>query len=116
MLATADKVCGWTKGKCRHGETWWWDEGVRKVLEDKKERFREWKRDMTVEAKAEYKKAKKSAKQAVATAMKNASDKLMKEMEVDVSSKKMFKIAKQSRRDRKDAIGNGCVRDRFVHG
>ena len=113
VLATADKVCGWTKGKCRHGETWWWDEGVRKVLEDKKERFREWKRDMTVEAKAEYKKAKKSAKQAVATAIKNASDTLMKEMEVDVSSKKMFKIAKQSRRDRKDVIGNGCVRDRF---
>ena len=37
---------------------------------DKKERFREWKRDMTVKAKSEYKKAKKSAKQAVAIAIK----------------------------------------------
>jgi hypothetical protein len=22
VLAAADEVCGWTKGKCRHGETW----------------------------------------------------------------------------------------------
>jgi hypothetical protein len=113
VLATADEVCGWTKGKCRHGETWWWDESVRKTLEDKKERFKEWRRDMTVEAKSEYKKAKKSAKQAVAVAQKEASNKLMKEMEADVRSRKMFKVAKQSVKDRKDVTGNGCVRDRF---
>ena len=113
VLAIADEVCGWTKGKCRHGETWWWDESVRKTLEDKKERFKEWRRDMTVEAKSEYKKAKKSAKQAVAVAQKEASNKLMKEMEADVRSRKMFKVAKQSVKDRKDVTGNGCVRDRF---
>ena len=38
---------------------------------------------------------------------------LIKVMEVDVSSKKSFKIAKQSMKDRKDVIGNRCVRDRF---
>ena len=28
VLTVADEVCEWTKGKgkCRHGETWWWDE------------------------------------------------------------------------------------------
>jgi hypothetical protein len=39
-------------------------------------------------------------------------DKLMKEMEVVVSLN-MFKIAKQSVKDRKDVIGNRCIRDRF---
>ena len=113
VLDTADEVCGWTKGKGRHGETWWWDEDTRKVLEDKKERFRQWNKDRTVEAKSEYKKAKRSAKQAVAIAMKKASDKLMNELEAGENSMKMFKIAKQSMKDRKDMMGNGCVRDRF---
>jgi hypothetical protein len=43
VLAAAGEVCGWTKGMCRHGETWWWDESVKRTLEDKKERFKEWK-------------------------------------------------------------------------
>ena len=34
-------------------------------------------------------------------------------MEVDLSSKKKFKIAKQSIKDRKDVMGNVCVRNRF---
>ncbi len=67
---------------------------------------------MTVEAESEYKKAKKSAKHAVAIAMKEASNKLMTEMEADVRSRKLFRVAKQSVKDRKDVIGNGCVRDR----
>jgi hypothetical protein len=112
VLAAADEVCGWTKGKCRHGETWWWDEGVKRALEDKKEKFKEWKRDKTEDAKSKYNKAKKFAKRAVTIAMREASERLMKEMENDKSSKIMFKIAKQSMKDNKDVVGNGCVRDR----
>jgi hypothetical protein len=36
VLAAADEVCGWTKSKCRHGETCWWDESVKWASEDKK--------------------------------------------------------------------------------
>ena len=82
MSAMANEVRGWIKGKCMYGETLWWDEGVRKALEDKQEKFKEWKRDMSVAAKLEYKKAKECAKQAVSTAKKKASDNLMKEMEI----------------------------------
>jgi hypothetical protein len=100
------------KGKCRHGDTWWWDESVKRALEDKKEKFKEWKRDKTADAKSKYNKAKKFAKRAVSIAMREASERLMKEMENDKSSKIMFKIAKQSMKDNKDVVGNGCVRDR----
>jgi hypothetical protein len=81
-------------------------------LEDKKEKFKEWKRDKTADAKSKYNKAKKFAKRAVSTAMREASERLMKEMENDKSLKIMFKIAKQSMKDNKDVVGNGCVRDR----
>ena len=89
-----------------------WDEDVQRALEDKRERFREWRKDKTADAKSKYNKAKKSAKRAVASAMKEASEKLMKEMEDDKRSKIMFKVAKQSMRDNKDVVGSGCVRDR----
>jgi hypothetical protein len=112
VLAAADEVCGWTKGKCRHGETWWWDESVKRAFEDKKEKFKEWKRDKMADAKSKYNKAKKFAKRAVSIAMREASERLMKEMENDKSSKIMLKIAKQSMKDNKDVVGNGCVRDR----
>jgi hypothetical protein len=49
---------------------------------------------------------------AVSIAMREASERLMREMENDKSSKIMFKIAKQSVKDNKDFEGNGCVRDR----
>ena len=78
-----------------------------------KESFKEWKRDILVEANLKYKKATKSAKQAVTIARKEKSGKLMKEMKVDVSSKKMFMTAKQSMKDRKDVTGNGCIQHRF---
>jgi hypothetical protein len=112
VLAAADEVCGCTKGKCRYGETRWWDESVKRALEDKKEKFKEWKRDKTADAKSKYNKAKKFAKRAVSTVMREASERLMKEMENDKSSKIMFKIAKQSMKDNKGDVGNGCVRDR----
>jgi prenyltransferase beta subunit len=81
-------------------------------LEDKKEKFKEWKRDKTADAKSKYNKAKKFAKRAVSIAMREASERLIKEMENDKSSKIMFKMAKQSMKDNKDVVGNGCVRDR----
>jgi hypothetical protein len=84
----------------------------KRALEDKKEKFKEWKRDKTADAKSKYNKAKKFAKRAVSIAMREASERLMKEMENDKSSKIMFKIAKQSMKDNKDVVGNGCFRDR----
>jgi hypothetical protein len=113
VLAMADEVCGWTKGKCRHSETWWWDESVKRALDDKKEKFKEWKRDKTADSKSKYNKAKKFAKRAVSIAMREASERLKKEMENDKSSKITFKIAKQSMKDNKDVVGNGYVRDRL---
>ena len=35
LLKSTEKVCGFTKGPARHKETWWWNEEVRKVIEEK---------------------------------------------------------------------------------
>ena len=61
VLKAADEVCGWTKGKCRHGETWWWNEKVRAAVE-KKTRFKEWLSDKSDVNRSKYNLAKKCAK------------------------------------------------------
>lgn len=43
---------------------------------------------------------------------KEASNKQRKEMEVAVSSRNIFEIAKQAMKDRKEATGKGCVWDK----
>ena len=35
LLETADKVCGRTKGRPNHRETWWWNDEVANVVEEK---------------------------------------------------------------------------------
>ena len=112
VLAASDEVCGWTKGKCRHGETWWWNEKVKEAMDMKRTMFKVWRRDKTEVARLKYKEAKQCAKRAVAVAMKGASDRLMEEMENDKTSKVMFKVARQSVKDKKDVVGNGCVLDK----
>ena len=45
MLEAADEVCGWTKGACRHGETWWWEDSVKKAVDAKRKTLKEWRMD-----------------------------------------------------------------------
>ena len=43
MLSEAISVCGETKGISRHKETWWWNEEVAALVQEKKRLFRLWK-------------------------------------------------------------------------
>ena len=36
MTSTADEVCGRTKGRSKHKETWWWNEEVGKAVDEKR--------------------------------------------------------------------------------
>ena len=43
MLSEAIGVCGETKGISRHKETWWWNDEVAALVQEKKRLFRLWK-------------------------------------------------------------------------
>ena len=43
MLSEAIGVCGETKGISRHKETWWWNDEVAVLVQEKKRLFRLWK-------------------------------------------------------------------------
>ena len=43
LLDVASEVCGYTKGKPRHFETWWWNKDVDVTVRRKRELFRIWR-------------------------------------------------------------------------
>ena len=54
LLDVVSEVCGYTKGKPRHFETWWWnkDEGV--AVRRKRELFRIWRQRRNEEDRKKY--------------------------------------------------------------
>ena len=65
LLEVADEVYGRTKGSPRHRETWWWNEEVAKVIDEKRRVFKMWKKSKTEEDRALYCIAKRNARKAV---------------------------------------------------
>lgn len=118
-LEAADEVCGWTKGKARRKVTWWWIEGLRQVIDDKRKKFKIMIKEKTEQSKEAYKTAKREVKRAVAKAMEMETKKIVEDMEgnreeVGDGKRKLFKMAKQHAREKRDITGGQCIRD--AHG
>ena len=59
------EACGYTKGKPRHFEKWWWNKSVNVVVCRKREVFRIWKQSRDEEDWKKYCEAKKDIKRVV---------------------------------------------------
>ena len=44
MLEVANEICGKTKKPPRHKETWWWNDEMKLVVEEKSRLFKSWKK------------------------------------------------------------------------
>ena len=99
-----------TKGKARRKETWWWNERLRKAIEDKKSRFKIMLKEKREESKASYKSAKKEVKKAVSKAMEMETQKIVEDIEGNNTTagdgrRKLFKMARQHAKDKRDIMG-----------
>ena len=125
MTSAADEVCGRTKGRSKHKETWWWNEEVGKAVDEKRrlylvsEKSKELgKRNpsqenakRTNEDKLAYDKAKRDAKKAVHKAQE-AEREVFKEALLTAEEKgTVFRMARQMGKDNKDIVGGGCIKD-----
>ena len=64
-LDVASEVCGYTKGKPRYFETWWWNKDVHVAVCRKRDLFRIWKQSLNEEDRKKYSEAKKDGKRVV---------------------------------------------------
>ena len=69
LLDIASEICGCTKGKPRHFETWWSNKGVDVAVCRKRELFRMWIQSQNEEDRKKYCEAKKDAEGVVYMAM-----------------------------------------------
>ena len=65
LLDAASEVCGYTNGRLRHFEMWWWNKDVDVAVCRKRELFRIWKQSWNEEDREKYCEAKEDAKRVV---------------------------------------------------
>ena len=106
LLKATEETCGISKKGKWHKETWWWDDSVNYAVSEKRRLFKIWKKGGS---KDDYTLAKKVAKQTVFTAKKKAEKEKLKDIEKDDIT--VFRIAKQMMKEKKDIVGEKCIRD-----
>ena len=114
LMKATEKTCGWTKRNPKHRETWWWNGDVKEKVNDKRQKYHAWykAKGTPYETKLlnEYLKAKREAKKAVAHAKQKERQSLANMLETEEGKKKVFRIAKQMRDERRDVLSINCLR------
>src|SRR5260221_512039 len=112
LLGVAEEVCGKTKGLPRHKETWWWNDEVAKVIQEKRRLYKMWSKSRTVEDQEAYRQAKVSAKRVIFKAQEAERKKFGDLLDDEDEKGHVFRVAKQMVRKNRDVVGGGCVKDR----
>jgi RNA polymerase-interacting CarD/CdnL/TRCF family regulator len=68
LLEMSEKVCGHTKGRMKHKETWWWNEEVAKAVKEKRRQLKVWKKSKSDVDRQAYSEAKRAARAEIAKA------------------------------------------------
>ena len=103
MTEVVTTVYGITKGKCRQRETWWWCDEIEKVVETKRQKFKEWKKAEECEKyvkQAEYKASRKKAKRCIARIQAEVVKKQAETLDSKEGKQNIFRIAKQKKKER----------------
>ena len=109
VLKAAEEVCGTSKGRPQHGETWWWNQDVQKAILEKRKSFQRRKQLPSAGHKSYYLFDKKKAKRAVAEAMKNEAVKEMEE--IRNYRNVVFRRIRMMKEEANDLAGNNCIKD-----
>ena len=112
MIRACEKTCGRTKGtRGRERESWWWNDDVEAVIAEKKAAYKVWQRTLANSDKMRYRQVNNRARKAVAKAKKEAWISWSEDLGTAAGQQKMFKIARQMRKDQKDVLGTNFIRD-----
>ena len=111
LLDVASEVCGYTKGKPRHFETWWWNKDVDVAVRRKRELFRIWRQNRNEEDRKKYCEAKKDAKRVVYMEMDQKAREAVEKVDSSSDGRELFRIAKQRAGEKSDVVGVSCLKD-----
>src|SRR5208282_3381371 len=112
LLQATEEVCGRTKGLTRHTGTWWWNQDVTKLVEEKRSRFKIWSQTRTETDRAAYCNARKIASKEIYKDQETERKKFAAKLSKEDMKGNLFRIAKQLVRSNKDVVGSGSVKDK----
>jgi len=112
LLESADTVCGRTKGRPKHRETWWWNDEVAEVIKEKQRLFKVWKKSKMDADRKAYQDIKKKARAAVYNAQEAGRKEFGAKLDEAEGRGQVFKVARQIVQKNKDVVGGGCVKDK----
>ena len=111
LLDVAGEVCGYTKGKPRHFETWWWNKDVDVAVCRKRELFRIWRQSRNEEDRKKYCETEKDAKRVLYMAMDQKARETVEKVDSSRDGRELFRIAKQKAGEKSDVVGVSCLKD-----
>ena len=95
LIDVASKVCGYTKGKPRYFETWWWNKDLVVAVCRKTELLRIWKQSRNEKVRKKYCEAKKDSKKVVYMAIEQKGREPVEKVDSCRDGREFFKIAKK---------------------
>ncbi len=112
LSKTGEEVCGLTSGKRgRERETWWWNVEVQQAIKEKKITFKKWQRTRCEIDRNIYLEKKREVKRQVAASKRRAWEEWSRDLNTSEGKNKMFRIAKQMKKDKKDVQGINYIKD-----
>jgi hypothetical protein len=118
LLEGADEVCGRTRGKGLHEETWWWNGEVDDAVKEKRARFKELReakkgRDEQgiKDAATVYNQARRKCKRVIGRVKEAERRKIGEDLDKVYSKGKLHRVIKQLVRKNKTVVGGGCLKD-----
>ena len=106
IMEAAREVCGETTGHRRvQRETWWWNEEIQELIKEKRRAYKRWQRSQLEEDWRDYKQKGRQVKREVAMKRSQLWRGWSENLNKGEKREKMFKIAKQMKKERKDITG-----------
>ncbi len=112
IVSAARAVCGETSGRRQKDrETWWWNQDVQTAIQEKKKAYKSWQKSRSEEHRIEYCQKKRNAKRKVSIAKATFWEEWSVSLNRPGGAQKMFKLAKQMKKERQDVSGVKFVKD-----
>ena len=111
MTEAAEHVCGRTKGRQVHHETWWWNDEVDRAVSEKRDWYRIWSKSKTEANKMVYNQMKKYAGKVVYSAKESYGREFGMKLENEAGKGNLFKAVKRIVRQGKDVVGNSSMKN-----
>ena len=115
ITRVAEDSCGRTSGPPRHKETWWWNEEISEVCDEKKEAFKVYKKSVGTSdecrLRREYNVVKNKTKKMVSAAKRKQRKEFVDNINDKSSKENIFRAAQQMVKKNEDVTSINCMKN-----